>query len=62
MSCTCNGICYKVEVENNECYSKGGKFCPTCDKFLLIFSSRCLCCNDNLRVGKRNKKSRGFLN
>ena len=66
MSCTCKGICYKLETQNKkggkDGYSKGEKFCSVCGKFMLIFSARCCCCNTILRTSKANKKSRGFLN
>jgi len=62
MSCTCKGICYKLETQNKngKHYSKGEKFCSICDKFLLIFSKNCCCCGSILRITKANKKSRGF--
>ena len=62
MSFTCNGICHKVETlnKNGKHYSKGEKFCAVCNKFLLVFSTRCCCCNSVLRINEANKKSRGF--
>ena len=57
MSYTCKGICYKVETlnKNGAHYSKGEIFCSICDRFLLVFSSRCPCCNNALRLGKVKK-------
>ena len=52
----CKGICHKVEASNNrkDHYNGGVKYCPICEKHILIFTTRCLCCNTILR-GKVHK-------
>ena len=56
MSFTCRGICHKLETnnKNGEHYAKGEKFCSVCNKFMLIFSIRCACCNTTLRTNKKS--------
>jgi len=50
MSYKCNEICHKVESHNSgKRYARGEKFCSTCDKFIFVFTSRCVCCNSPLR-------------
>ncbi|MCH7560847.1 MAG: hypothetical protein IIC67_05690 [Thaumarchaeota archaeon] len=58
MAFVCKDICHKMEIENKNdvSYSYNQKYCSVCDKFLLIYISRCPCCGTILRVDRKNKR------
>jgi len=57
MSYKCNNLCHKVETHNSgQHYARGEKYCTTCNKFIFVFTSRCVCCNSPLRVKQLHKK------
>ena len=57
MSFTCHGICNKVEVSRErEPYAKKKQFCTICQRYMLIYTARCLCCNNTLRTHEIHKK------
>ncbi len=63
MSWTCKGIC--VRDSHNQWkkgYSNGQRFCKTCDRYFQTDDSRCKCCNQILRRGRRyNGKLMGVI-
>jgi len=58
MSYNCKGLCYKNEVstEGNP-YAKGKKYCSTCEVYILSNTTRCICCNNVLRIVSLRGKS-----
>lgn len=52
MSYTCHDLCYRVETLNKKSKKYGNgieKFCSVCCKFILSYTNRCICCNNQLR-------------
>lgn len=59
----CRGICHKAETTTKlkDHYARGEKYCRVCERYMLIFTVRCLCCNSILRTNQHKYGKRKAL-
>jgi len=55
MTYTCRAFCVGFKIGRGYKYSDGLKYCSECCLYFDTSDNRCVCCNNQLRVGAKNK-------